>query len=55
MEIATKPAMEVNSRMSGLPGPDARGNAETSNKMRTARTIPPPVLIPRRARELPAS
>ncbi len=46
MEIATKPSAEVDSRVHESPGHKARVSPETSNETRTARTIPPPVLIP---------
>ena len=42
MEIATKPSAEVDSRVHEPPGHKARVSPETSNKTRTARTIPPP-------------
>ena len=44
MEIATKPAMEVNSRVHEPLGlKSERVGPETSNETRTARTIPPPL------------
>ena len=55
MKIATKPSAEVDSRVPEQPGLRSCGNErvspETGGETRTALTIPPPVLIPRRVRE----
>ena len=45
---------ELNARSQKASGSE-HVSPGTSDETRTAGTIPPPVLIPRRARELPAS